>query len=179
LLVAPDRSGAGDDVQPFGCFRQTVEEVVMTDEQSGVEREVTLPVDRQEAWRALTEAELLEQWLAEEVDVDLREGGEAVFRYRDREERRATVQRVVEPERLSLRWRRAGGVESEVDFRLEDAVGGTRVVVVERAAGRGPLAAAGAWEEGLFALGVLSLVRLGASRPSRARPGPRMAVLAG
>ena len=39
-------------------------------------KEVLLPVERDEAWAAVTDPGALEAWLAEEVELDLREGGE-------------------------------------------------------------------------------------------------------
>jgi uncharacterized protein YndB with AHSA1/START domain len=127
------------------------EEVDVSEERERVEREVVLPVEREQVWRALTEPELLEQWLADEVEVDVREGGEAVFRDAGGEERRGRVAEVVEGKRLRLLWSRAGAGAAEVTFELLDAVAGTRLVVVEtRAAG-----AVGA--DRLFALEVLSL----------------------
>ena len=42
-------------------------------------KEVLLPVDADEAWDAVTEPDALELWLADEVELDLREGGEATF----------------------------------------------------------------------------------------------------
>ena len=40
---------------------------------SAVRRAITLPVDRERAWRAVTEE--LDAWLADEVDLDPVEGG--------------------------------------------------------------------------------------------------------
>jgi uncharacterized protein YndB with AHSA1/START domain len=44
-----------------------------------VARDITLPVDRDEAWDALTDAERLEAWFADEAAIELEEGGAARF----------------------------------------------------------------------------------------------------
>ena len=41
-----------------------------------VEREITVPVPPDEAWTLVTDAEELQRWLAPEVEIDLRDGGE-------------------------------------------------------------------------------------------------------
>jgi len=145
------------NVQRSGCQIQS-EEIEMTNNDHTVMREVTLHAGRDEVWRALTEPELAEQWLADEVELDLREDGEAVFRYESGEERRGRVREVVEEERLRICWRRGSRPESEVEFLLADAAAGTRVVVVESAPARSTLAA-GSWGDRLFALEVVSLTR--------------------
>ena len=69
-----------------------------------IEREIVLPVPREEAWEALTEPEQLEEWFANDVELDPRPGGEGVFDWDDGEVRRAVVETVEEEERLVLRW---------------------------------------------------------------------------
>ena len=106
-----------------------------------VEREITLDADREAVWEALTDPALLAEWAAEDVDgFEAEPGGNALFRFGDGEERPAVVETVEELERLAFRWRRDGGGESRVEFRLE-AIGRelTRLVVVET----GPMALAG------------------------------------
>ena len=61
-----------------------------------VTREIVFPDSPDEVWKALTEAEQLEEWFANDVELDPREGGDGVFRWDDGEERRAKVL-VVEP----------------------------------------------------------------------------------
>ena len=94
-----------------------------------VEREITLPAEPEEVWEALTDAERLEEWFANDVELDPREGGEGVFRWDDGAERRATVRELDKPRRLVLEWDDDGRVVIE----LEPAEGGTRVRVVETA----------------------------------------------
>jgi len=92
-----------------------------------VTREIVFPVPPDEVWEALTESEQLEEWFANDVEFDPREGGNGVFRWDDGEERRATVV-VAEPgERLVLDW----DDEGEVEFTLEEVEGGTLLHVRE------------------------------------------------
>jgi uncharacterized protein YndB with AHSA1/START domain len=92
-----------------------------------IEREIVLPSPREDVWEALTEPERLEDWFANDVDIDLRPGGGARFRWSDGEERHATVVEVEPERRLTFEWEDEGLVE----FTLEDDPDGTRLVVVE------------------------------------------------
>ena len=46
-----------------------------------VEREVVFPAAPDEVWEALTEAERLEEWFANDVELDARPGGEGAVSY--------------------------------------------------------------------------------------------------
>ena len=94
-----------------------------------VEREIVFPVEPDELWDALTSPERLEEWFANDVELDPHEGGAGRFRWNDGEERRATVREAVPGERLVLDW----DDEGEVVLELEEVDGGTRVHVVETA----------------------------------------------
>ena len=92
-----------------------------------IRKEIVLPATRDDVWEALTDADRLEDWFANDVELDLRPGGSASFRWANGEERHATV-REVEPERrLAFDWEDEGTVE----FTLADDADGTRLVVVE------------------------------------------------
>src|SRR4051794_3109850 len=99
-------------------------------------REIVLDAPREEVWAALTEAERLEEWYANDVELDLRPGGEGYFRWGDGDERRAVVEEVDEERRLALRFEDEGLGE----LGLEGAPGGALALV--RGAtppfGRGP-----------------------------------------
>ncbi|HEY2327036.1 MAG TPA: SRPBCC domain-containing protein [Gaiellaceae bacterium] len=97
-----------------------------------VRKEIVLPSPREDVWEALTDPGRLEDWFANEVEVDLREGGDATFRWGNGEERHA-VFTTVEPERrLGFTWDDEGSdFESTVEFTLDDDVDGTRLTVVE------------------------------------------------
>ena len=92
-----------------------------------IRREIVLPADRDEVWDALTDPERLADWFATEVELDLRVGGEATFRWGNGEERRATVIGVEPGEHLAFEW----DDEGEVDFTLADDADGTRLTVIE------------------------------------------------
>ena len=94
-----------------------------------IRKEIVLPAPREEVWDALTDPERLADWFANDVDLDLRVGGGARFRWGNGEERRATVIELEPGEHLAFEW----ADEGEVAFTLEDDVDGTRLTVVERA----------------------------------------------
>jgi uncharacterized protein YndB with AHSA1/START domain len=76
-----------------------------------VQREIVLPTTREDAWEALTEPSRLEEWFATEVELDLREGGAAVFRWGDGDARHAEVVTVEDEERLVLRFETTASVD--------------------------------------------------------------------
>lgn len=96
-----------------------------------VRREITVPVERDRAWEALRDADGLSRWLADEVELEVREGASGTFRWSSGEQRAATVEEVEEGRRIALRWVRDGGEESLVELTLHDVEGGTKIVVVE------------------------------------------------
>jgi hypothetical protein len=108
---------------------------------SCVKREVTLDMDRDEAWDAICD---MEAWLAEEADLELEPGGEGRFRLDDGTERRALVEEVEPGHGLSWWWWSddAEDLGTHVQVRLVEAVTGTRVVVIESGFAVGPVAAA-------------------------------------
>jgi uncharacterized protein YndB with AHSA1/START domain len=92
-----------------------------------VTREVLLPAGKDDVWEALTDAERLREWFANDVELDPRPGGSGVFRWDNGEERRAAVEEVEPGERLVLRFEDDGVVE----LQLEEVASGTRVLVRE------------------------------------------------
>ena len=97
-----------------------------------VKREIVLPSPREEVWEALTDPERLEDWFANEVELDLREGGEATFRWSNGEERHAVITEVDPLRRLGFEWDDCAPEDGgEVEFTLDDDVDGTRLTVVE------------------------------------------------
>jgi uncharacterized protein YndB with AHSA1/START domain len=92
-----------------------------------VTREIVFPVPPGEVWDALTDPEQLEEWFANDVELDPREGGEGVFRWDDGEERHATVVEAAPGERLVLDCDEEGTVE----LTLEEVEEGTRLLVRE------------------------------------------------
>ena len=98
-----------------------------------IEREIELPVPAEEAWEAITESERLEEWFANDVELDLREGGAGVFRWADGEERRAVVEEVVPLERFAFSWDGSPDGASTVVIELQELDGATLVRVTESA----------------------------------------------
>ena len=94
-----------------------------------IRKEIVLPAGRDEVWAALTDPRQLEEWFANDVELDLRPGGGASFRWSNGEERRATVTEVENGERLAFEWEDEG----EVAFTLEDDDAGTLLTVEETA----------------------------------------------
>jgi uncharacterized protein YndB with AHSA1/START domain len=80
----------------------------MAIEDAAVRREITFPVDRETAWRALQES----RWLAEEWV-------------------HFAVEEIVERRRVTLRWSEPDAPETLVELTLDDVPEGTRLVVLE------------------------------------------------
>ena len=120
-----------------------------------VKRTVLLDAEPSEVWEALTDEALLSEWLASEVELDPREGGELVCRFEDGEERRGEVALVEEAERLAFTWHREEGGESWVEWIVDAVAEGTRLTVIETATPAGPMlsvAAAAGWAPRLGSL---------------------------
>jgi uncharacterized protein YndB with AHSA1/START domain len=100
---------------------------------STIRREIVLPVERRRAWELLTESAELREWLADDVELDAEEGAPLRVAWAGGEAREGVVEEVEEQRRLRFRWDDdATGIPSRVEWTLEDAPGGTRVVVEER-----------------------------------------------
>jgi uncharacterized protein YndB with AHSA1/START domain len=95
-----------------------------------VERETLVEASPEEVWEALTDEDLLEEWMAPEVELDPFEGGRISVRDGD-DQRTGTVETLDEAERFAFTWSRPGEGESFVEFTLEPLPAGTRVTVVE------------------------------------------------
>ncbi len=121
-----------------------------------VRREVDLGVDGERAWEAISDAGMLERWLAEEADFEPAEGAPARFTV-DGEVRPGRVEHVIEGRELAFSWEREPGDESIVRFELVPCVSGTRLIVTETRLRPGsPTMLAASWRP--------ALVRLAATR---------------
>ncbi len=94
-----------------------------------IRRETVLPAARDDVWDALTDPGRLADWFANHVELDMRPGGRAHFRWNNGEERNATITELVPGERLAFTWEDEGDVE----FTLADDADGTRLTVIETA----------------------------------------------
>jgi uncharacterized protein YndB with AHSA1/START domain len=120
---------------------------------SEVRRETTFQSDPDELWHAISDEEMLERWLGDEVELEPVEGGD-VRVVTDGEERTGTVEELDEGSRIVFTWARPGEGDSRVELTvLPDAIG-SRLIVVERLpATRSPMASAAAWTARVNALG--------------------------
>lgn len=91
-----------------------------------VERELWLPVGPELVWEAVTG----DGWLADEVELDLRPGGDARFLFTDGI-RSGWVEEVVIPRRLAFWWAPDDEPASRVELTIESRDGATRLRVVE------------------------------------------------
>jgi uncharacterized protein YndB with AHSA1/START domain len=108
-----------------------------------VTRELVVEAEPDEVWDALTDPDRLEEWFANDVELEAEPGGEGIFRWQDGEERRALVEDVEVGRRFAFRWRDGDGTETVVAFSLDAVPEGTRLVVTESAPGL--QACAGEW----------------------------------
>jgi uncharacterized protein YndB with AHSA1/START domain len=92
-------------------------------------REIEIEADPEDVWAALTDAARLEEWFANDVELDARPGGRGVFRWDNGETREAEVESVEEGSRIVLRFDDDG----IVDLRVMPAEGGSVVQVRETA----------------------------------------------
>jgi uncharacterized protein YndB with AHSA1/START domain len=88
---------------------------------ASVTREIDLPVEPEEAWADVSEASRLAEWMEEDVELDLWEGGDVRIG-----DRTGTVQEVEDGRRLRFT---SGG--SEITFTVEPVEIGSRVRVTE------------------------------------------------
>ena len=142
---------------------------------SCVTREVTLPLDADEAWETVTE---LSEWLVEDADLALEPGEEGTLRLTDGEERHAVVDEVEPGTRLAFWWWATEELATRVELTLVPAEdGGTRVVVVESGYSMGPVAISGL-QRGPLAVGAVHRTAFGALPVGLITPLLRAGVLA-
>jgi uncharacterized protein YndB with AHSA1/START domain len=91
-----------------------------------IERELLLPASREEVWDTVVR----DGWLADEVEFDLRPGGDAEFRSSDTA-KSGWVEEVREPARLAFWWAADGEPATRVELTLDDVGAHTRLRVVE------------------------------------------------
>ena len=87
-----------------------------------VERELTVPEEIDEVWRALAEP----GWLGDDATIELRENGDVRAG-----ERTGFVEEVDAPHRLAFWWSAPGEEATRVELDLDEADSGTRIRVTE------------------------------------------------
>jgi uncharacterized protein YndB with AHSA1/START domain len=114
-------------------------------EEPSVERETTLETDPDRAWEAISDEDVLADWLAEEVELEPVEGAPARFVV-DGTERHGEVREVDPGRRIAFTWRAPEEPATLVELTLtplgED--GPVRLTVVETAPTGMPVASASA-----------------------------------
>ena len=105
-----------------------------------ISRETLLPSVSAAVWRALTDPVELAEWFGAAVELDLRPGGRALFRWEDGSSRPAVLEEVEPGRRLVFRWlpfeRLDDGTllrlpTTRVEFSLEGVGDTTKLSVVE------------------------------------------------
>ncbi len=91
-----------------------------------IEREVLVEASPEEVWDAITRA----GWLADEVELELQPGGDALFRSGE-EVKTGWVEDVRRAERLTFWWAVDGEPATRVELTLVDEIAATRLRVVE------------------------------------------------
>jgi uncharacterized protein YndB with AHSA1/START domain len=91
-----------------------------------IEREVLVEASPEEVWDAITRA----GWLADEVELELRPGGDALFRSGE-EVKTGWVEDVRRAEHLAFWWAVDGEPATRVELTLVDETAATRLRVVE------------------------------------------------
>jgi uncharacterized protein YndB with AHSA1/START domain len=91
-----------------------------------IERELWLPATPEAVWEAVTS----DGWLADDVCLDLRPGGDARFES-DGRVRNGWIEEVWAPDRLTFWWAEDDEPASRVELRIEAHGDSTRLRVVE------------------------------------------------
>ena len=103
-----------------------------------IEREMMLNVPVERVWAALTDPAEIVKWFGDKAEVDLRPGGDVLFRFGS--ERCPAIVEAVEPMRRFAYWWQPGSGAGDpvpadnrtlVDFTMEPVGDGTRLRLVE------------------------------------------------
>lgn len=102
-----------------------------------IERGIVIHAPMEVVWGVVTEPEHISAWFSDQVELDLRPGGEIVLTWGDRKPVRGRVERVEPPRFFAFRWMIEPGTGFDeakatlVEFRLNAEGGATRLTVVE------------------------------------------------
>ena len=69
-----------------------------------IEREVQIDAPVETVWAIVTEPQNITRWFAEEAEVDLRPGGDLVFRFDSGMDGKGVVEKVEPPRLFAFRW---------------------------------------------------------------------------
>jgi uncharacterized protein YndB with AHSA1/START domain len=105
-----------------------------------IEREVLIAAPVETVWSIVTEPDQIARWFANSAEVDLRPGGDLLFKFDSGIPGRGTVEKVEPPSLFSFRWvspepgrdmDAAQGHYTTVEFTLESQGDGTLLRVTE------------------------------------------------
>lgn len=97
--------------------------------------DIAAPIDK--VWSALTEADLITQWLGDSAEFDAVAGGTGFFGWSEHGKFRVLVEQADAPRLLVYRWARAEDIDpvpgnsTVVRIELSEIDGGTRLALVE------------------------------------------------
>jgi uncharacterized protein YndB with AHSA1/START domain len=101
-----------------------------------IEREIVIEAPVDVVWRTITEPDLITQWFADRVELEMKPGGQGYMGFGE-QGGPVVVEAVDPPTRFSFRWNHPSGEEPIagnsmlVEFTLESVGEGTRLRVVE------------------------------------------------
>ncbi len=105
-----------------------------------IEREVSIAAPIETVWSIVTEGDQIARWFADYAEVDLRPGGDLLFKFASGRPGKGTVERVEPPNVFSFRWvspeperdmDAAQGHFTTVEFMLSSQGDGTLLRVTE------------------------------------------------
>ena len=105
-----------------------------------IEREIVIEAPVETVWSIVTEPQNIARWFANEAEVDLRPGGDVLFRFDSGVDGKGVVEKVEPPHLFAFRWISpeperdmvaAQGHYTTVEFSLQGQGEGTLLRVVE------------------------------------------------
>ena len=102
-----------------------------------IEREILIEAPIEVVWNVVTEPGHIQQWFADEAEVELRVGGSGRMRFKSGDSYELQIEAVEPPRRLAFRWVQPEGSVARaensmlVEFTLQPEAGNTRLRVVE------------------------------------------------
>ena len=102
-----------------------------------IEREILIGAPIELVWNVLTEPRHIQQWFADDAEVELRVGASGRMRFKSGDSYQLQIEAVEPPRRFAFRWVQPEGsvVRADnsmlVEFTLQPEAGSTRLRVVE------------------------------------------------
>lgn len=105
--------------------------------QAAIEKEIYIDAPVEVVWRLVTEPDQIQQWFADETEIDLRVGAKGRLAFKGGDSYQLQVEALEPPRRFAFRWVGKPGLVVRddnsllVEFILQPEKGGTRLKVVE------------------------------------------------